>query len=167
MKQYFLTFITVFVAVLLAVFVSGLVGNQSAVGASGTRFPNGISADTTSPSAGQVRGTTLTITGATTIGTSGTAINKYKCYSDATFNPGSISSTTAAATLAFLTPSVTAGDVMLASLASVTSTNQWFVTAKVTAGSGTAGATTTLYMRSLEGSAIDLSTTTAKVCIIN
>lgn len=34
----------------------------------GTRFPNGISADTTSPTAGQVRGTTLTITGAGTIG---------------------------------------------------------------------------------------------------
>lgn len=35
-------------------------------GATGTRYPNGISADSTSPSAGQVRGTTLTITGAST-----------------------------------------------------------------------------------------------------
>lgn len=34
----------------------------------GTRFPNGISADTTSPSVGQVRGTTLTTTGAMTSG---------------------------------------------------------------------------------------------------
>jgi len=34
----------------------------------GTRFPNGISADSTSPSAGQVRGTTLTTTGASTFG---------------------------------------------------------------------------------------------------
>lgn len=33
------------------------------LGASGSRFPNGISADSTSPSAGQVRGTTLTMTG--------------------------------------------------------------------------------------------------------
>lgn len=33
------------------------------VGATGTRFPNGISADTTSPSAGQIRGTTLALTG--------------------------------------------------------------------------------------------------------
>lgn len=44
-------------------------GNQSvpvneSLGASGTRFPNGISADSTSPSSGQVRGTTLTATGA-------------------------------------------------------------------------------------------------------
>lgn len=35
------------------------------LGASGTRFPNGISADTTSPVAGEVRGTTLTVTGQT------------------------------------------------------------------------------------------------------
>lgn len=35
------------------------------LGASGTRFPNGISADSTSPSAGEVRGTTLTVTGQT------------------------------------------------------------------------------------------------------
>lgn len=33
-------------------------------GSSGTRFPNGISADSTSPSAGEVRGTTFTLTGA-------------------------------------------------------------------------------------------------------
>lgn len=42
-----------------------LVGNQpettTSVG-SGTRFANGLSADSTSPSAGEVRGTTLTIT---------------------------------------------------------------------------------------------------------
>lgn len=33
----------------------------------GTRFPNGISADSTSPSAGQVRSTTLNVTGAATL----------------------------------------------------------------------------------------------------
>lgn len=37
-------------------------------GASGTRFPNGVSADTTSPSVGEVRGTTFTATGNATIG---------------------------------------------------------------------------------------------------
>ncbi len=37
-------------------------------GPSGTRYPNGISADTTSPVAGQVRGTTLSITGASILG---------------------------------------------------------------------------------------------------
>ena len=46
-------------------------GNQSAsLGASGTRFPNGVSADSTSPIAGELRGTTLTITGAISTGAS-------------------------------------------------------------------------------------------------
>lgn len=36
--------------------------NSSSFGASGTRFPNGLSADSTSPVAGEVRGTDLTIT---------------------------------------------------------------------------------------------------------
>lgn len=47
----------------LGLSITLLVGgnNQSAeiLGASGTRFPNGISANSTSPSAGQVLGTTL------------------------------------------------------------------------------------------------------------
>lgn len=56
-------------AVLLLVLVGG---NQSAgFGATGTRFPNGLSADSTSPSAGEVRGTTFTVTGASTFGTTG------------------------------------------------------------------------------------------------
>lgn len=38
------------------------------LGASGTRFPNGVSADTTSPEEGEVRGTTLTITATSTGG---------------------------------------------------------------------------------------------------
>jgi hypothetical protein len=42
--------------------------NEGMLGASGTRFPHGISADTTSPLEGEVRGTTLTITGATDLG---------------------------------------------------------------------------------------------------
>lgn len=49
--------------------VEGVVDSVSGVfGASGSRFPNGISADSTSPSAGEVRGTTLTATGAATVG---------------------------------------------------------------------------------------------------
>ena len=39
------------------------------LGASGTRFPNGISADTTSPIAGEVRGTTLTVSGESQLST--------------------------------------------------------------------------------------------------
>lgn len=51
--------------------VVGLVGgnNQSASNlGGGTRFPNGISANSTAPAAGEVRGTTLTVTGAAATG---------------------------------------------------------------------------------------------------
>lgn len=40
----------------------------------GTRFPNGISADSTAPSAGQVRGTTLLTTGNVTLGDGGDSV---------------------------------------------------------------------------------------------
>ncbi len=48
------------------------VESSNKLGATGTRFPNGLSADNTSPVAGQVRGTTLTVTGASTFGGTGT-----------------------------------------------------------------------------------------------
>lgn len=56
------------VAILIAV-VGGNNQPQTpiSVGASGTRFPNGISADSTSPAVGEVRGTTLTTTGAAVV----------------------------------------------------------------------------------------------------
>lgn len=56
----------------LAPMVFGLFSGP-ALGA-GTRYPNGISADTTSPTTGQVRGTTLTVTGTATLGDNGSAI---------------------------------------------------------------------------------------------
>ena len=52
---------------ILLVAILLVVGNQSDYLGSGTRFPSGLSADNTSPSAGEVRGTTLTITGAQTL----------------------------------------------------------------------------------------------------
>lgn len=42
---------------------SALGASEELLGASGARFPNGISADSTSPAAGEVRGTTVTVTG--------------------------------------------------------------------------------------------------------
>lgn len=54
------------IAIVLSFLVGMAVGGKSSqsfdLGASGTRFPNGISADSTSPSAGEIRGTTLAIT---------------------------------------------------------------------------------------------------------
>ncbi len=107
----------------------------------------------------------LSNTGTVTIGSGGTPINSRKCYTDASFNPASVSSSTAAATDVFLTPNAIAGDSVGGTLTSVTSTSQWFVTAKVTAGSGTATASSTLYLKGLDGAAVDLSTTTAQICI--
>ena len=62
-------------ALIGVVLILVLVGNQSGpktelnLGAAGTRFPSGLSADSISPSAGEVRGTTLTITGAASFAT--------------------------------------------------------------------------------------------------
>jgi len=52
---------------ILLVAILLVVGNQSGYLGGGTRFPSGISADSTSPSVGEVRGTTLTSTGAATL----------------------------------------------------------------------------------------------------
>lgn len=99
-----------------------------------------------------------------TIGKSGTAINQYKC-ATADFNPGSVSSSTAADTKAIDIGAAALGSPVVASLSSVTSTGSWFATAKVTAASAT-HATGTLYLKGLDGAAVDLSTTTAKICVI-
>ena len=65
-----LTLVLSIVAVLgVGALVLGLVGNNQPDNlGSGTRFQNGISTDSTSPTAGQVRTTTLTTTGAATFG---------------------------------------------------------------------------------------------------
>lgn len=68
MKEFIKIVVVAVVAGLLSGAVVALVGGKSqSVGQSGTRFPSGLSADTTSPVAGEVRGTTLTITGAATL----------------------------------------------------------------------------------------------------
>jgi len=63
--------ITGVIAVVLAVVASlALVGNNQPkqnLSGNGTRFPNGISTDSTSPSDNEVRSTTLTVTGASTL----------------------------------------------------------------------------------------------------
>lgn len=68
MNKNILLGIGVVVAIALSLF--GLVRDNQSVplGASGTRFPNGLSTDTTSPTAGQIRGTTFTLTGDAVLG---------------------------------------------------------------------------------------------------
>lgn len=51
------------------------VAESDGYGASGTRFPNGLSADTTSPTTGQVRGTTLTTTAGIVVDTTTLVVN--------------------------------------------------------------------------------------------
>jgi len=60
--------IAIIALIMSMVGVGGNNQSTSTLWASGSRFPHGISADSTSPSSGQVRGTTLTATGAATIG---------------------------------------------------------------------------------------------------
>lgn len=62
----YISYIALIGVILLGAIV--LVGNQSGNGVGGTRFSSGLSADSTEPSAGEVRGTTFTSTGAMTIG---------------------------------------------------------------------------------------------------
>ena len=62
--------IGILTAILLFVGIQSLVGkiNQSDGVGGGSRYPSGLSADSTSPSTGEVRGTTFTSTGAATLG---------------------------------------------------------------------------------------------------
>lgn len=64
----YLTYIAIAISVIALAIVLVSNSQSSNVGASGSRFPSGISADSTSPSAGQVRGTTGTFTGAFSAG---------------------------------------------------------------------------------------------------
>ena len=56
------------VVALIAIAGCFLPMKDNSFGASGTRFPNGVSADSTSPVAGQVRGATLSLTGDGAVG---------------------------------------------------------------------------------------------------
>lgn len=93
MKEKIVTAVVTATVVVVALFVFGLVSdNQSQLG-SGTRFPNGISADSTSPSAGQIRGTTLTITGSQTFSGNAT-FDSTTLFVDSTNNRVGIGTTT-------------------------------------------------------------------------
>jgi len=69
MKKYISIVVAAVVSGLIAGFIVAAVvgGNQPQSVRTGTRYPNGLSTDSTSPSSGQVRTTTLTVTGASTL----------------------------------------------------------------------------------------------------
>lgn len=129
---------TLLIVGLFAVVLVG--GNQPglSVGASGTRFPNGLSTDSTSPSAGQVRTTTLTVTGAATLSATSTVRNSPDGY----IIGGSFTSiaTTAAQTLYTLTgpgPAVCYGDTGVLYAKAGTSAGPLAPSLKVSVGTST------------------------------
>lgn len=112
MKNLIISAVVAAIVAVIVVMVGG--NNQPApdlnLGASGTRFPNGISADTTSPTMGQVRGTTFTATGDSTFGgginginvtttntaTSSLIVGCVQSYATSTASPIRLSATTTA-----------------------------------------------------------------------
>jgi hypothetical protein len=118
--------------------VGGKSSQSLNLGQSGTRFPNGISADSTSPIAGEVRGTTLVVTGTSTVGSVGSAISKMisgTFTSTSCIGPASIG-IYASAQYGCSVAGVVSGDRVFISLASTTNTTvfQYFATASTTAG---------------------------------
>jgi len=102
----------VLIAGLIGGFVGGLVGNQSDYLGSGTRFPSGLSADGTSPIAGEVRGTTLTITGAQTLTGATTLSSTLTANGLATFNAGYYHSYTNSTSTTATTQTLVAADIL-------------------------------------------------------
>lgn len=77
----------------------------------GTRYPNGLSTDSTAPSSGQIRGTTLTITGAQTLTGATTLSSTLTVAGLATLNAGSVGSYSLATTSSGTTYTLTAADI--------------------------------------------------------
>lgn len=105
------------VAVVIAITVPFFLGGSNTFGATGTRFPNGLSTDSTSPSAGQMRTTTLLTTSTATIGSSGTALSQVLSGSCNLLQSqaGSHAATTSKEYFCAVT-GVTAGDTVIVSL---------------------------------------------------
>ena len=164
---------TVVVAVITSVVVLGiaivgarLVGNQSADGALGasggiTRYPNGgiaaryLKLTTSAGTASAGTDGTFSVGG-------GTEIDLYNC-ATATWNPGSIAtSTLAAATSTDIALSgAVLGDVCIASLTSATTTAAQLTCAVTATG------TSTIQLVNISETAVDYATGTARTCIVS
>lgn len=77
----------------------------------GTRYPNGLSTDSTAPSSGEIRGTTLTITGAQTLTGATTLSSTLTVAGLTTLNAGSVGSYSLATTTSATTYTLTAADI--------------------------------------------------------
>lgn len=132
----------VLTAILVAVIflVTGLVGgNQSAQdGVGGSRFPNGLSADGTEPSAGEVRGTTFTATGAVSLSstlavTGATTLSSTLTYLEKSTSLSANSSTTNAMSGTTFYINTTGSTTTLPAVATATGTVYRFVIASAIA----------------------------------
>jgi len=182
----------ILIAIVLAVSALFFGGTKTIVkevpqdyGAGGTRFPNGLSTDSTSPSAGQLRTSTLTVTGASTltgavaVGSSGTSIagiNTGTCYLNFGNVPASISATTTttvdcqasnmlatATTVQSALAGVTAGDKVFLTMPTTTPTtftSSFILSANA---SSTAGYITVKFMNGTGGAFTPATTTVAGV----
>lgn len=99
------------VIALLAILLLVAWPSNLSTGATGTRFPNGLSTDSTSPSSGQVRSTTLTVTGASTLTGAATLSSTLSLAGLATLNAGQLKSYTNASS------SVTTGTLRVSDVA--------------------------------------------------
>ena len=129
------------------------------LGASGTRFDNGLSADSTSPVAGEVRGTTLTITGASTLtGTSTASITaKQQYFLDFTYG----SATTSYVNSQYTGPTVVVDAVYLdqdAGSSAITVNSAWRAYISQASADNNTNATGTLFLtRTLASSSLQIA----------
>ena len=105
-----ISLVVALVAIVIA--VGGYYYPQLKLGATGTRFPNGLSADSTSPAVGEVRGTTLTITGAQTLTGASTLSSTASIAGLLTLNAGQLRSYTNSTSTTATSYTMVVGDVL-------------------------------------------------------
>lgn len=96
-----------------------------------------------------------------TVGSGGTAIDLVACSSATSWNPGAVGSTTVATTDVTVT-GFTLGDIAIASLATTTQG-----LGVLTSASTTGVIRVTLFQPDFDAAAVDLATTTVRVCAIS
>lgn len=134
------------VIALLAILLTWIVPSPSEMSLSGngSRFPNGISADSTSPVDGEVRGTTLTLTGSAAITGSITQTGATTTVNGASTFASGTSSLTAATTTVCARQGPNATSTLLAGSGIRFTTSSTTATVVTIAKASTAFATTTL-----------------------
>lgn len=157
--------LTIGIVAILLVQVLGFVwlGNGTKQFGGTTNF-NDLSVDTITATTSTITGATFSgavaITGTLAVGSSGTTINKYLC-GTTSFEPGTINSITVASTSVSVAGAA-AGDVVLVSSNTVTSTHAFALSGKVRA----AGVVQVTVFPTASSS-LTMTTSTFKACVLN